>query len=370
MVKYFVTLLVIALTLASSADPVARVQAIDGGRNLFYKEQAQQPEYRAHVEMDTHQGNHLRTDPQSLATLRFFLGGLANIDKGTEVAIVSERDLDVVSRTVTVKKGNLWARFDKQKAPIKIQTAGGAMGIRGTEFVVQVDPEGKTTLSVLEGEIEVFPAVGEVALAGAGSEVRMGPNDELRVLAKTVLELEERLAQECPQLYQLREVLLETRELHQDLRETEFTVAATSREVNLAHRRIHEGLLKQKGGGSSAHDTGVSTGRADDLLAELEAKMERTANKSPSETATSGPPAGELFFEWAGLPGQRFALMILDEKDDNQVHWLDYTANTSYSYPADAKPLPAGVYRYRVIPMDAQGNHQGRAVEALFETRG
>lgn len=358
--KYLVALLL--LTLSVGAEPVARIQAIDGALNLFYKERLNEPEYRAHLEMDTRLGNLLRTDRESLATLRFFLGGLANIDKGTEIAIVSERDIEVLTRTIKVKKGNFWARFDKQKAPVRIQTAGGAMGIRGTEFVVQVDAEGRTVISVLEGRVEVFPVVGEVAMAGPGTEVRMGPESQLEVLAKTVVELEDRLARECPQLYQLREILRDTRELHEDLRETNFTVAATSREVNLTYRRVQAGLLGQKDSGGPM-DTGAGTGRADELLAALESKMKDTENKTAGGAGVAG---GGPTFQWEGLSAKRYALMVLDEQDDSQIYWLDYTDKTSYRYPADAKPLAPGTYRYRVVPLDAQGRHQGEAVESTF----
>ncbi len=49
------------------------------------------------------------------------------------------------------------------------------MGIKGTEFVVETTPDGPTTLSVLDGSVEVRPAVGEPVLAAAGTKVTFDP---------------------------------------------------------------------------------------------------------------------------------------------------------------------------------------------------
>jgi hypothetical protein len=51
----------------------------------------------------------------------------------------------------------------------KIKTPTATMGVRGTDFVVQVDEAGATTVSVLDGEVSMTSDGGDGASVGAGS---------------------------------------------------------------------------------------------------------------------------------------------------------------------------------------------------------
>jgi hypothetical protein len=51
----------------------------------------------------------------------------------------------------------------------KIKTPTATMGVRGTDFVVQVDETGATTVSVLDGEVSMTSDGGDDASVGAGS---------------------------------------------------------------------------------------------------------------------------------------------------------------------------------------------------------
>ena len=51
----------------------------------------------------------------------------------------------------------------------KVKTSTATMGVRGTDFVVQVDEAGATTVSVLDGEVSMTSVGGDDALVGAGS---------------------------------------------------------------------------------------------------------------------------------------------------------------------------------------------------------
>ncbi len=329
--------LVALIPFVAVAEPVARVQSIEGAGNLFVQRSAASKWFRAHKEMDASLGDHLKTDDKSLATLRFLLGGRANLDKGSEISIISSRDIDVVSQTIQLNKGNFWAKFDKQKAPIKIQTAGGVMGIRGTEFVVQVDELGNTVLSMLEGEVEVDPAVGSDYLAKPGSRVTFGPDTELDVLVEKLEQLRLRLEEDLPALSEIQH-LVDQVEGFADL--TQVQVAKMNDQLS----KLDE--LSQRLNGESS------------------TKQNRNAKAQDPGLQAQWPQ-----LSWSKIGSPRFAVLILPIGSDD-VLWLDETSENNYSYPSDAPPLSAGTYRYRIVPLDSRGNPQGKAFETMVQVAG
>lgn len=320
------------LSLAATAEPVARVQSIEGAGNLFVQRKAATKWFRAHKEMAAEVGDHLRTDEKSLATLRFLLGGRANLDKGSEIAIISNRDVDVVSRTISLKKGTFWAQFDKQKTPVKIQTAGGVMGIRGTEFVVQVDDEGNTVLSMLEGEVEVDPAVGSTTRALPGSRVSFGPDTEISVLFEKLDELRQQLEAELPALSELQDALDQVDDA-MDL-------------------------------------TQVQLGKVNAALAGLDGLEDRLNGRSSGKSRLPSLRADWPKLSWSNIESPRFAVLVLPGEGDDNVLWLDETSEHNYVYPSDASPLNPGSYRYRIIPLDRNSEVQAEGFEGRFQISG
>lgn len=109
--------------------------------------------YQAYQSMPTLFQERLAAGDKTTATVEFIVGGKAVIAPGTEVEI---KDDDVM----VVKSGTVWAQFDKKKLAgdnrkFEIRTAGGVMGIEGTEFIVQTNPGGTTELTVIEGQVDV-----------------------------------------------------------------------------------------------------------------------------------------------------------------------------------------------------------------------
>ncbi len=343
----------LVLTVIAAAEPVARVQSLEGSGNLFVKGPTSKSWYRAHLEMDSRVGDHLKTDPESLATLRFLLGGQVNLDRNTEISIIGERDISVESQTVTLTKGTFWAKFDKQKAPVKVKTAGGVMGIRGTEFVVQVDEDGETILSLLEGEVEVVPEEGEPYLATPGAEVTFGPRQRLRSQMYELRELNERLRDTLGKdMFELR---LQLRELRQELRQTRVDVLRAGDEAREAAEEARAGALVAR-----------------ENLLELRRNLRgEAAQSNPSAERRQARRLQRLSsrprFTWSDLSAPRYAVMVLGATDDSQVYWIDKTSASTYTLPEDARPLPPGSYRYRIMPLKGDGSPLGTALEEAFE---
>jgi len=63
--------------------------------------------------------------------------------------------------------GRLWARTKKAPAALQLQTPAALAVVRGTDWDVEVDTAGRTTLTVLSGQVELSNAQGSVQLGPA-----------------------------------------------------------------------------------------------------------------------------------------------------------------------------------------------------------
>ena len=63
--------------------------------------------------------------------------------------------------------GRLWARTKKTPATLQLQTPAALAVVRGTDWDVEVDAAGRTTLTVLSGQVELSNAQGSVQLGPA-----------------------------------------------------------------------------------------------------------------------------------------------------------------------------------------------------------
>ena len=75
--------------------------------------------------------------------------------------IFSSTDVELAGGTpgviLSLKRGRIHAMFDKitGNEPRVVQTPGALLAVRGTQYTVEVDTEGQTTLDVWEGTVEV-----------------------------------------------------------------------------------------------------------------------------------------------------------------------------------------------------------------------
>ncbi len=369
-IKYL-GLVLILLSSVVAAKPVGRVESLQGDKKLFRQEQASAPFYRSHIEQDAEIGHHFRTDARSMASIRFFLGGNVGLGKDCEIEVVNERDAKILSQ------GNYWMKFDQQDPnnPIRIQTAGGVMGIRGTELVVKVDEDGTTELSLLEGKVTVDAANGDTLTAEPGMRVTFGRGRELRYTLYKVEKLYEKVEEDFgPEFLQLRQSLLETRQAIRDANLRTRTADLDRISSNLDLRmQEREGRRPSRAGGDEG-----SFDSANDKMSRLDALFERLDSKG---TADEDPPTvgeeGEVgeapslpssrpdrircdihpSIQWPGTPEEKFAVLFLDPQDDSNILWIAETVGASYTHPEDAEPFTPGPYTFRVVPVDDQGEY-------------
>ncbi|MCO6430792.1 MAG: FecR domain-containing protein, partial [Deltaproteobacteria bacterium] len=61
--------------------------------------------------------------------------------------------------------GKVWLRGQKRETDFKIDTPTATAAIRGTEWYMEVAPDGSTTVGVIDGAVEVSNSLGSIELA-------------------------------------------------------------------------------------------------------------------------------------------------------------------------------------------------------------
>ena len=138
------TLLTLGTALAEEA--VVRVQSIkpakEGGAAVLQRQRPSQPPFAVSVNAAGYPKDHFITDANTVAALEFLIGGKVSINKNTDIIVVDEKSIadgKTSVKRVILKSGAMWVKADAKtlKQPLEIQTSGGVMGIKGTEFTVE-----------------------------------------------------------------------------------------------------------------------------------------------------------------------------------------------------------------------------------------
>ncbi|MGA2241797.1 MAG: TonB-dependent receptor [Verrucomicrobiota bacterium] len=127
-------------------------------------------------------GDQLRTGQRSRATLR--LSNLSILRVGELMSYEIEPPHTAADKpTLNLKSGSAYFfnRDRPQEVQIRTPTVTGA--IRGTEFNVSVGPDGRTTVTMIDGEVELTNSFGSVALSGG----EQGVAEEGRAPVKTAV---------------------------------------------------------------------------------------------------------------------------------------------------------------------------------------
>jgi len=86
---------------------------------------------------------------------------IASKEHGAKFEIFSSTDVELAGNEpgvlLSLKRGTIHAMFDKiiGSEPRLVKTPGALLAVRGTQYSVEVDDKGKTTLGVFEGTVEV-----------------------------------------------------------------------------------------------------------------------------------------------------------------------------------------------------------------------
>lgn len=162
------------------AQPAAEIVGLSGqGEN---RPATSSPWQAAHLRQTLDPGADMRTLAQSSAALlladrtQLRLGPLSLLRLNPPAEGKTALELSV---------GRLWSRTKREPADLELRTPAAVAAVRGTDWDVEVDADGRTLLTVLSGQIEVSNPQGAVTVgASEQAEVRPGQAPVKRLLVR------------------------------------------------------------------------------------------------------------------------------------------------------------------------------------------
>lgn len=117
--------------------------------------------------VDVHQdllgGDVLRTNALGNLAVLFSDNTQVRLGRNTTMVVKEIRPGD--DSLLSLEEGSIWARAERGGEGIVVETPAAAAAIRGTDWTMTVDGDGRTSLIVLEGLVELSNAYGSVTVA-------------------------------------------------------------------------------------------------------------------------------------------------------------------------------------------------------------
>jgi hypothetical protein len=363
---------------AGAEDPVIRVQSIkpaDGkGQSILrQKRPGDAQSYPVSVNTTGYVKDHFMTDTNTLAALEFLIGGRVGINKDTDIEIVNERsvaDGSLEVKRIILKNGSLWVKADAKalKQPLEIQTNGGVMGIKGTEFTVDQEEDGTVQVCCFEsnsslGGVEIRDEAGQVVgLARPGDEVRV--HRQRKPLWKRSQNVKE-----------FRQKVLGGGRFRQMSRDEYFSKrflgelgfyppAAKARAYHFA--QAHSQVERDPSG--RWRKLRGAARRNQRLVANFPSQLNPDANDPGL-----GPVGPHPNFSWRGVPkADGYVVTVSRDSEGSEVVFTDRVKRTHLAYPTRMRPLAPGRYSWRVIPVDSsdQPVHEASQTEFVVQAPG
>ncbi len=135
---------------------------------------------QAAVDQDLLTGDDLRTGPLGSMALLFSDRTQIRVHRNSTLtikAVASEQKSQ--GSVFRLNKGGAWARAARDNSKVKIETPSATAAIRGTDWSLEVDDSGRTTLIVLDGTVLLENDYGRVAVNRgeiAVAEIGKAPN--------------------------------------------------------------------------------------------------------------------------------------------------------------------------------------------------
>lgn len=184
---------------------VADVVSVQG--DGFLIKRVNSPHYiRGRRNMADYKHDILETDGNTVACIEFHNGSQIGINKNTTIEIITSSGVRDLTQRSTVEKvilkgGVIWAKVRGQKSTFDVETGKGVFGVKGTEFVIESDPEAdKEEVTVLEGSVEYSAESGEAFTLEPGNVLSIVPGQPLSPVTKGIDELRQILDGRFPNM--------------------------------------------------------------------------------------------------------------------------------------------------------------------------
>lgn len=121
----------------------------DGTRVLRARAERSDP---AHTNQMLYAGDTFTTGPQNRAWVRFSRGTLSELGPGSTLVVGKDPGSDA---SFSLRRGLLYLFHRDKPGTYRVRTPLGTAGVRGTEFALEVAADQTTTLSLIEGEVDL-----------------------------------------------------------------------------------------------------------------------------------------------------------------------------------------------------------------------
>jgi len=108
-----------------------------------------------------YEGDRVKTGKGSQGLIEFTNGIQVAINEDTDFLILSRWESDKgITRILRLATGEVWVKTMGGPKPLEIETPVATAAVKSTEFDLKVQPDGQTTLTVVEGIVEFGTAFG------------------------------------------------------------------------------------------------------------------------------------------------------------------------------------------------------------------
>ncbi len=149
------------------ADPSAKtaeIVSLEGSGD--FRASAAQSWSAARVKQELFPGQFVRTGELSRMGLSFIDQSQIRINQNTVLQIKEVASPGTGNQTVLgLLSGQAWSQAKSASRGLRIQTPSATAAIRGTDWELRVDEQGRSTLTVLSGEVDFFNDFGSVTVA-------------------------------------------------------------------------------------------------------------------------------------------------------------------------------------------------------------
>lgn len=312
----------------------------------------------------------VETDKDTVACLEFLNGSQLGINKGTIVEIISTSDVKDITRRGIVEKvilrsGTVWAKVTKSESEsFNVETQNGVLGVKGTEFVVEVDPAKKMEkITILNGQVEYKPLSGAAHMLKPGDVMSMMGKDAPKVIQQNMEEIMKNLNQQFPVLNPNMQSMLaaQFKGGMSTMNEEEMNKAANEAQAMMG--QMEESLKKFEEDLNKKSDSGFPN-----PFAKKKPKDENKANKA-ADMSPNNATVDTYFpqFKWKKVDGAAdYRILITSrpiEKDEKNPGYYAYqqVKEDTWTYAGDARMLkPGTTYYWKVVPVNAEGKPFGQ----------
>ena len=105
---------------------------------------------------ELYNGDQLQSGEESFAALKFIDGStIVRLFPLSNLSIETDVEGGKLNKRTKLDLGELWTRVDPGSGEFEVETPTTVVSVKGTQFLLEVDENGATTLYTVKGQVEI-----------------------------------------------------------------------------------------------------------------------------------------------------------------------------------------------------------------------